>query len=323
LVVTVFCVGAYVLAHRFKGDQVRANQVDLVDVDLASGRARGSSWATVFSPRAGRSSLAFEARQSDGHAVGGEEIVACWLGLPGEAFGGMDPKTAAPAVWKETYDCSPRLDALVGVPMPTWSTKSFAARWSTPRWRPRTAGRLEARIVEQNRIPVGTITNLRPTDPDLPGLSLSECLLCYGRWAYRLGDLAPGESATVGPTSERRDLTTLLTGRRLLFEEGVQRATPYDRGSVDVTYIVRAMMFFKAAGGHHYTGLAARHQAFVDLSDLLKSNRAILVAIGPTADPKSPHHGARLLCDGQPLEGPHDRHTTIYRFVVPVGKDEG
>jgi hypothetical protein len=231
--------------------------------------------------------------------------------MPGDAFGGMAPKTTATTAWKETYDCSPRLDALVGVPMPTWSTKSFTARWiATAHARP------EARIVEEDRTPVGTITNTL-------GFPLSECLLCYARWAYRLGDLAPGESAQVGATNERRDLTTLLTGRRLLFEEGIQRATPYDRGSTDVAYIVRAMMFFQAAGGHRYTGLVHRHQGFVDLSDLLKTDRAILVAIGPAADPQSPYHGARLVYNGEPATGPQDRHTTIYRFVLPVGKDEG
>jgi hypothetical protein len=223
----------------------------------------------------------------------------------------MAPKTTATTAWKETYDCSPRLDALAGVPMPTWSTKSFTARWNAT-----TQARPEARIAERDRTPVGTITNTL-------GFPLSECLLCYGRWAHRLGDLAPGESAHVGATNERRDLTTLLTGRRLLFEEGVQRATPYDRGSTDVAYIVRAMMFFQAAGGHRYTGLVHRHQGFVDLSDLLKTDRAILVAIGPTADPQSPYHGARLVVNGEPATGPQDRHTTIYRFVLPVGKDEG
>jgi len=309
LIVVAFCLGAYLLAHRFKGDQVRLNQVDLVDVDLMSGRIRGTSWATMFSPRVERSRVTFEPRELSGKEAPGAEVVTCWLGLPGEAFGGMNPKTAAPVVWKEAYECSPRLDALAGVPVQIWSTKSFSARWTA-----KTSAKPEARIVQQDRVPVGTITNTL-------AVPLSECLLCYGRWAYRLGDLAPGESAQVGPSSERRDLTTLLTGRRLLFEEGVQRATPYDRGSVDVAYIVRAMMFFEAAGGYRYTGLAHRHHGFVDVSDLLKTEHAVLVAIGPMRDPQSPYHGSRLLRDGQPLLGPQDRHTTIYRFVLPVAKE--
>jgi len=309
LIVTAFCVGAYVLAHRLKGDRVRLNQVDLVDVDLVSGQMRGTSWATMFSPRAERCDVKFVPRDLKGEDASDAEVVACWLGLPGEAFGGMNPKTAPPAVWKEPYDCSRRLDALAEVPLQIWSTKSFNARWTA-----KTSAKPEARIVEQDRVPVGTITNTL-------SVPLSECLLCYKRWAYRLGDLAPGESAQVGTSSERRDLTTLLTGRRFLFEEGVERATPYDCGSVDVTYIVRAMMFFEAAGGYRYTGLVHRHHGFVDVSDLLKTELAVLVAIGPAGDPESPYHGSRLVRDGTPLVGPEDRHTTIYRFVLPVGRE--
>lgn len=309
LIVTAFCMGAYVLAHRLKGDRVRLNQVDLVDVDLVSGQMRGTSWATMFSPRAERCDVRFAPRDLSGAEAVGAEVVASWLGLPGEAFGGMNPKTAPPAVWKDPYDCSRRLDALDGVPMQIWSTKSFNARWTA-----KTSAKPEARIVEQDRVPVGTITNTL----DVP---LSECLLCYKRWAYRLGDLGPGESAQVGASSERRDLTTLLTGRRFLFEEGVEQATPYDRGSVDVAYIVRAMMFFEAAGGSRYTGLVHRHHGFVDVSDLLRTDHAVLVAVGPAGDPESPYHGSRLVRDGTPLVSREDRHTTIYRFVLPVGRE--
>lgn len=315
LVVVVFSSGAFILAHRLKGDRLRVNQVDLVDVDLPSGEVRGTSWATVFSPRAQRSDVAFEpqgflGKQPTGAAEIAAEVKTCWLGLPGEGFGGMDPKTLTATLWKDAYTCSPRLDTLLGVPMPTWSTKGFTARWNL-----KTGSLLETRIVEKDRIPVGTVTNTL-------GVPLAECLLCYARWAYRLGDLGPSESVVVGPTTERCDLTTLLTGRRLLFEAGVQRATPYDRGSSDVAYILRAMMFFKAAGGHRYTGLANRYQGFVDLSDLLKSDRAILMAIGPGSDRQGPRPSARLVYDGQTAVGADDRHLTIYRFVIPVAKED-
>ncbi len=58
LVVAVVCVAAYVLAYHLKGDQLRVNQIDLVDVDAASGQiaaprglmslARG--WSRSISP---------------------------------------------------------------------------------------------------------------------------------------------------------------------------------------------------------------------------------------------------------------------------------
>jgi hypothetical protein len=71
--------------------------------------------------------------------------------------------------------------------------------------------------------------------------------------------------------------------------------------------------------------MANDYQGFTDLSGLLKAGRAILVAMPPQdgscrggdllrgLPPKS---GASD--DRQPLGNALDRHTTIYRFVLPV-----
>ncbi len=308
VVALVFCLGAYAAAHWLKGDEVRVNQVDLVDVDAASGLLRGTSWANVFSPRTQPYRLAFQPRLPGGRADARAAVLTSWLGLPGDFLGGMDPKTAAPTVWKDPYDSSPGLDTLEGVPIQNWSTKSFCARWTV-----RAAPCVEAELAERDRTPVGTVTNRL----DVP---LSDCMLCYGRWVYDLGTLAPGQSAGIEHSQERRDLKTLLTGRKPSLEEGRHAAMPYDQASTDVDYILRAMTFFEAVGGYYYVRLTHRYQGFTDLSDLLKTGHAILWASGPAGGPQSPHHGARLLSDGRPLGGPQDRHTTIYRFVLPVKK---
>ena len=54
------------------------------------------------------------------------------------------------------------------------------------------------------------------------------------------------------------------------------------------------MTFYEAAGGLRYTGLANRYQGFVDLSDLLKTNRAVLVAEAPAGTPQPRFHGANV-----------------------------
>ena len=174
---------------------------------------------------------------------------------------------------------------------------------------------LEASLHEEDSLPNGTITNRL----DFP---LTQCLLAYGNWAYNLDTLAPGETVRVGPSLKRRELKTLLTGRKLIFDEAEdkfrQQTTPYDQAGVDVAYIVRAMMFFDAAGGRRYTGLWNRYQAFVDLSHLLKTNRAVLIAVPAGDTPAGEHAGAVLLRDGRPVATPGDRHATVYRFVFPV-----
>jgi hypothetical protein len=77
------------------------------------------------------------------------------------------------------------------------------------------------------------------------------------------------------------------------------------------------MMFFDAAGGRRYTRMSNGYQNFVDLSDLLKTGRAILVAQTPVPAGEG-HEGAELLRDGKPFAGRQAQHGTIYRFIFPV-----
>lgn len=310
-VVLIFCVGAYVTAYRLKGDQLRIHQVDLVDVD-AGGSARGTTWFNVFSPQRETFNLALEPRLPDGRSPSGAQSILAWLGLPGEGIGGMySGRSSGSMLWSGQYAISPALDAIHEVPIQVWSTKSFTGRWSAAV----TSPLLQASLVDEDRLPVGTITN-RLAFP------LSQCILAYDRWTYELGTLAPGQAVEVGTSTRRTELRTLLTGRKFVFDAGQQmkqEATPYDQSSREASYVLRAMMFFDAGGGQHYTGLANDYQRFVDLSGLLRAGRAILVAQPPE---QGDHRGAELLRDGQPMGGPEDSHTTIYRFVLPVTTKE-
>jgi hypothetical protein len=307
LMVAAFCLAAWALAWWFKGNGLRIHQADLIDVDAASGEVRGTTWVNVFSPRTESFKLSLQPRLPDGEVPAAAQVLTCWLGLTGGALGGMNPRAADPMLWSGRYDFSRKLDAMEGVPIQVWSTKSLTARWSAA------AGIAPAAdLLDRKELLTGTITNTL----DFP---LTQCILAYQDWVYDLGTIEPGHSVDVGAEANRSELKTLLTGRRLVAEEKDkyhQESTPYDQSSVDVSYILRAMMFFEAAGGQHYTGLGNDYQGFVDLSNLLKTNRAILVAHAP-ADAVAVL-GSELLRDGQPLRGPQDRHTVIYRFVFPV-----
>ena len=311
-VVILFCVGAYVLAHRSKGDQFRVNQVDLVDVDVESGQLRGTSWANVFSPAMQRCDITFRPSTADGTSPSEADVLVSWLGLTGQGLGGMDPSASGPTGWDEGYEFSPELDSLLDLPIPIWATRSLTARWRSP-----TTIRLKSDLKSTGQIPVGTVTNTL----DFP---LENCLLAYGDWAYGLGTMEPGYSARVGPIVMRRELNSLLTGREQVFDGEDdyerERVTPYDRESSDVAYILRAMMFFDAAGGRPYTGLSNSYQAFVDLSGLLKANRAVLIASIPGDRPSGGLCGADLVVSSrdQPSAQSQTRHDTIVRFVLPV-----
>ena len=331
LIVLLACLGAYVLACHLKGDRIKLNQADLVDVDAASGRMRGATWLNIFSPRMETFNLSVEPRLADGSAPGtgpffGEKtsppnrrqaenmdlspsrVWTAWLGLPGGAIGGMNPRAGDPTLWTQPYSFTPNLNAMRDVPIQVWSTKSFTARWNAS-----TSMFPQAELTDENQLLTGTVTNTL----DFP----LEQHLAYGRSVYELGTIAPGESARLGAMTKRSELKTLLTGRKVVFVETGdkyrQETTPYDQSSTDIPYILRTMMFFEAAGGRRYTGLWNAYQGFVDLSTLLKTDRAILVTQGPSGGAEK-SRGAVLLRDNRPLGDAQDKHITMYRFVFPV-----
>jgi hypothetical protein len=312
-VVLLVCLGAYILAYRLKGHELKVNQADVVDVDATSGLVRGATWLNLFSPRMESYDLAIRPRSPEGGPMRDARTWMAWLGLPGGAIGGMNPRAGGPTLWTQPYSFSPSLDALCGVPIQVWSTKSFCARWNA------SAKTIpQAELTDENQLLAGAVVNAL----DFP---LEQCILAYGRFpnpsVYELGTIGPGQSAGVGPMTRRSDLKTLLTGRRVVFsktgDQYRQEATPYDQSSTDIPYILRTMMFYEAAGGQHYTGLWNAYQEFVDLSTLLNADRAILVAQGPSG-PQEESGGATLLCNGQPSGGTQNRHVTMYRFVFPV-----
>ena len=234
-----------------------------------------------------------------------------WLGLPGGALGGMNSHTSGPLLWTEQFRYAPDLDALVGVPIQVWSTKSFTARWEAP-----AQACPAAELTAADQFLSGSITNTLP-------FPLERCILAHGRSAYELGTLAPGESARLGPLTKRSDLATLLTGRRAVFTEGdksQQEVTPYDQSSTDLAYILRTMMFYEKAGGRRYTGLWNAYQGFVDLSPLLKTDRAILVAQEPAAGDQGASR--RRVAPRRPSPGPRQR-STYYDLQIRLSGKKG
>lgn len=303
-IVALVCLGAYMLAYRLKGDQIKVRQADLVDVDTVSGRLRGTTWLNIFSPATETFDLSVEPQTKEA------QTWMAWLGLPGGGLGGMNPRAGEPGLWTEPYRFSPTLTTMSDVPIQVWSTKSLTARWTAP-----TTESPKAELADDGQLLSGVLTNTL-------GFPLEQCILAYGRSVYDLGTIRQRESVRLGAMTKRSELKTLLTGRKVVFietgEKYRQESTPYDQSSTDIPYVLRTMMFYDAAGGRNYTGLWNSYQGFVDLSSLLNADRAILVAQGPSDSEQDPC-GAKLLRDGRPVEA-NDKHVTIYRFVYPVKK---
>ncbi|MBN1908254.1 MAG: hypothetical protein JW818_00815 [Pirellulales bacterium] len=305
-VVVVFCVATYWLAYELKGRQLRVNQVDVVDVDTQTGLVRGTTWANIFSPRMETYNLSLRPTEALGEQPEGQsEVLVSWLGLPGNGLGGMQSSGGSTIQWRRGYRFTPSLDAMDGCPIQVWSTKSV-----TGRYRLHWEGRPRADLRQVDELPVGRVAN--PFD-----FPLEDCLLVYDRWAYKLGTLEPGASVAIENERNRVHLQTLLTDRTLAVDpnsQHFQRITPYRSSSNDVDVVLREMMFYEASGGRKYAQLANAYQEFVDLSDLLDENHAILVGRAP----KTASAGATLVRDGQPLGNADNQQITVFRFLFPV-----
>src|SRR5262249_46816946 len=140
-VVLLVSVVAYFAAYAIKGNDLRINKVDLVDIDLvegASGGARsyGQTWLTLFSPRIQLYTVGLEPASPD-WAVAGEagkpnaSVLVSWLGRPDSGFGGTD-RGRSQTLFRRSYDYDTDARGLKGVPIQVWSSKSFTARWEAP-----------------------------------------------------------------------------------------------------------------------------------------------------------------------------------------------
>ncbi|MCS7305049.1 MAG: hypothetical protein NZ602_08095 [Thermoguttaceae bacterium] len=320
--VVLTSAGAYGLGLYLKGRQVRYNQVDLVDVDVKSGRVRGTTWINLFSPQTDTYTLSLSPYGPDGNPLDHPQMLLSPIGLAGEGLGGMRTRPGGTLLWERHYEWSARADQLLELPVHVWSSRVLLARWwAQSRTWPK------AELIDRDQLPEGTLTNTLP-------ISLEQCILAYGRWGYALGRLDPGQSVAIEPMSRLRiELPTLLSGGggAQLGKAGWAAAgrKPYNPQSLHLTEILQTMMFFDTIGGEAYTGLCHRYHSFLDGSGWLRQGRAVLVAqirpqppspTGASKNTPSPSHpGAILLRDGQPLEHPaEDQHLVFVRFVYPV-----
>jgi hypothetical protein len=328
IIVVLFVGGAYLAAYWLKGDQLRVSQVDLLDFDC-EGTARGASWFSVFSPRGESFDLSMRPRLPGGRTLSQESASLAWLGKAGNEFNGMysgNAQNAAP-LWSQGYRIVSTLDAIHNVPIQVWASKSFVYRWLG---RAKRTG-MESSLKDDQRQLTGSITNriAEGSAAARSALALSRCFLVYDNWVYVLGALRQGQTVEINSTTRRVSLSTFVSSESIDFTESNAAKSekgPYDRASRDMAYVLRMMLFYDAAGGPKRTdGLVNDYQGFTDLSGLLKAGRAILVAMPPQ---DGSCRGADLLRgpvpnpdetdSRQPLGNALDRHTTIYRFILPV-----
>jgi hypothetical protein len=302
LIVAAVSAAAYWAAHYMKGDQLRVNQVEIVDVDLSTGEARGTVWTHFFSPRVERYNLSL-APHFGGEPVSAPRSLVAWLGATDAGLDGMRGRTQT-GLFERGYAFSPPLDALLDLPVQEWSTKTLVGRWSAELIEPIDA-KLEG--LDDDQL-AGHLTNRT-------GVKLQDCLLMHGNLAYRLPDLADGAVATIDESLQPSSVKTALTIAEAGLDSGgspVEVASNrLDANTTDVNRLAVTMMFHEAVGGAEFAQSPNRYQAFTDLSRLLQGDQAILFARAEVA-------GSQWTDGETSLEGDQDRRWVYYRFVIPL-----
>jgi hypothetical protein len=328
-----------------KGRELRVNQLEIVDVDLAANSARGTLVTHLFNPRVTRYDLALEPRFANKavdrrpETVGAEtsgvatpplqppasslqpDFLPSWLGVPGYGLGAMQGQHGQLASFDEGYQLDVGHDRIAGMPVEQWSTKSLIARWTGD-----VGATIDAALHPRGDDQLsGRLTNRT-------GLRLDDCVLAHGNWAYKLASLDDGEEVVITDDLPNATLKTTLTSVAAGDDPNARRAAdgsvPYDALSTDVARIAKLMMFYDAIGGAAYASTPHRHLAYLDLSRLLRGDQAILIARAPAAVGsqwnETTSSELRDQRPARPLDGSHDndRQWIYYRFVIPLTPEE-
>jgi hypothetical protein len=205
VLVLIVSVAAYATAYYVKGDDLRINKVDLVEIDLhGPGQVYGTSWFTLFSPRI------------QNYTVGLEPVAPDWGGRwsAGDAevpvppvmlatFDGPEPSLGgtSQSLFRRPYEYAADAGGILRIPVPVWATRTFTSSWRAPLKDQGDPGhpppiQAELRLSRDGKAISGVITN------NLPAELQGTMLFFQGQW-YTLGDLVPGESRNVGMLFER------------------------------------------------------------------------------------------------------------------------
>jgi hypothetical protein len=303
LVVLLVAGGAYGIAQASKGNRLRINQAELVDVDLESGLVRGNVWSHVYTPRHDRFTLKLRPQLSFAPSLpgGSVETIFSWLGLPGRGLGGLDA-TADGIGAGEGYWYEGDRRELARLPLAIWSSKSLHGEWRTT----------TEELPIQADLRVDGETELAGHLLSRFDHALSGARVYYGGRIYSLGTLQPGQSFEFVPgqttyVSAGYDLRRLTTLGK--------DAPPYDAALRDARRVLQMMSWYKLAGGARYAGLLNRYESRIDFGHLLDAGRAVLVG-------EMSGRGSQIVLDDQAVQDSDGLRLILYRVVIPVAQAE-
>jgi hypothetical protein len=327
LSVWVFGGSALVIAlsNSLNGTQMRATQLEIVDLDQSSKSLRGQSWLTLYSPRTAKTAVELSSVVPTWSGSGKIEAatpLVSWSAPAENRVGGLYREGGVQLTQRDYHTLGATSNAgFADYPLQVWSTGHLCGEWSA-----KTPELVESKLVSSGlgRLS-GTVSHHLPD-------TLEDCLLAYANRVYfpvirrsqgaGRADLVPHFTWEIGGSQpvEQRDLRSFLTQ---VYMKEIRRdssktnpelldmQTPYDPARRDQEYIVRMLTFHQAAGGRDYTGM--RHDVLgnFDLSSHLRLGRAVLLGRLKTAS-------AEWKVDGSAITAPASQ--TFVRIVLPVDR---
>jgi hypothetical protein len=197
-VVITISVAAYFTAYWLKGNDLKINKIDLIDIDLHTQQIYGNTWFTIFSPRIQHYTVGLEPAAAEwvpaaASGPANASAVLSWMARPEVGYGGTG-RAQTGGLFRRAYDYLPDANGLVGVPIQVWSTKSFAASWEAPLDRARPLISADLRRSKERASLSGKITSRLP-------VVLEDVMIFTGagpdaKW-YSLDRLVPEVPVTV------------------------------------------------------------------------------------------------------------------------------
>ena len=303
----LFCGLAIGISYWSRPHALQANQLEIIDIDATDSNCRGFVWSNFYSPTGDTLDIQMPTTNTLDLAI--EESMTSWHGQPGDGLGGMNGGTATTATappYLQSIGLNPMSSQLRSFPIPVSSSRAVFTSWKA-----KFPSQIRSNLTFRKDIDeiVGSFKN--PLNQELVN-----CRLYHGNWAYVLdGPLAAGDVIDIATETSSKRIQAILN-RKKVDDEDLSRTytTRWELSEMNIGRIAEMMMFYEIAGGRSYTGLSHDYQGQTDMSDLLTSQRAILVGelkgqvsrLNVTsADPNS----------GDPE---YDQVTTFVRIVLPV-----
>jgi hypothetical protein len=283
LLTAMGCCGLLVyLQKSWKPTSSTVNQTEVVDWDLVTNKSHGRVFAHMYGGKRGLYDIAWQpsekslftlAKNRSGTGSDTTVLSDCrieWFGMPGKSIGGFQSTIGTDRMlpgYRIERNSTSKIE-IRGLAIPEAGTKALMSAWSanledSPPSDLRTiSGAMD--------LLTGTVVNPLPSD------LLGSMLFYRGRFYTLPTRFVSGDSITLTISNVPKDIARRL--QRRISVDGKDQGTPWKSGDLtDVKRIFEIMLFHKAAGAGAYTiGQENRYLSWLDQSDLLKTDRAIL-----------------------------------------------